>query len=178
MKGGRVICLLFWRINMRYLKPYSPVIIINDKEYKLLFSLDAIDNIQDRTNMPMTEIITSLFDHEARSITIQVLIKYLTGQVIEIDKNQEEYYSTILLNTYINQMKYKDIQGLKMAEAPDGEYEFTDVEHWFYIGTVVLERPEERVWNMSLGELRTLYNEHAKYNGWFKEEKEQSMLSL
>lgn len=163
---------------MRYLKPRKPKIEISGNIYELLFSLDVIDNIQDKSNMPMTEIIMTLFENENRKLTIQVLIKYLTGQLIEIDDNELDYYSNLLINTYINQMKCKEIPELKKSEPQDENYEFIDIERMIYIGTAVLNYPDDRVWNMTIGEYRTLHNEHAKYNGWFKEEKEQSMLGI
>ncbi len=164
--------------KMRYLKPYKPVIEINNNRYELIYSLEVIDEIQDKTQLPMIEVISMLFDYKTREAAVKLLIKYLTGQIIAIKENELESYSILLLNTYIEQIKSKEIKGNQAKEKPNGEHEFIDVERLFYIGTVVLNRPEEKVWAMTVRELRTLHNEHAAYNGWIKEEEEQSLLKL
>jgi hypothetical protein len=163
---------------MRHLKPRKPVINVNGKTYELVFSLDVIDEIQDKTTLPVTEIILMLMDFKTRNLAIKVIMKCLIGQDLELQESELENYSILLINTYIEQLKCKEIKGLQRQETPNGEYEFVDIERWFYIGTVVLNYPEDRVWKMTLGELRTLHNEHAAYNGWIKEEKEESLLNL
>lgn len=163
---------------MRYLKPRNSIVKINDKEHNLIFSLDVIDQIQDKTQLPMLEIIMMLYEDKMKKKAAEVLIKYLTGKMIEIEDDKLDYYSIALLNAYIEQLKSKEIPGLKKIPVDDKNYEFIDIEHWIYIGTVVLQRPEEEVWGMTLGKIKTLYNEHAKYNGWIKEEKEESLLNL
>ena len=162
---------------MRYLKPEISTININNNIYNLIFSLEVIDNLQDKVQLPMTEIIMMLTDEKSlksRKLTAQVLLKYLTEQLVDIDDDKLDYYSALLLNTYIEQIKSKEIEGIKKASQNDG-YEFINIEHWVYIGTVVLQKPEDEVWKMTLGKLMTMHNEHAKYSGWIKEEKEVSI---
>lgn len=165
---------------MSFLKPRIPKIKISGTEYELIYTLDIIDNIQDRAKMSMTEIMMWLIEGsiETRKMSAKVLIECLTGQLIEIEDDELEFYSSLLTHIYIQQMKCKEIPGLQKKLIQDGEYEFIDIEYWIYIGTVVLNRAENDVWKMTLGKIRTLYNEHAKFSGWIKEEKEQSLLNI
>jgi hypothetical protein len=163
---------------MRYLKPIKPKINLNNDSHELVFTLDIIDKLQDACKMPMPEIISNLLNNDTKKITVQVIIKFMTGIVIDLGDNEIDDYSTVLLSIYIDQIKSKKLQGIVQQEIPDGEYKFVDVEYWFYVGTVVLNKSDERVWEMTLGEIKTLYNEHAKYSGWLKEEKEQSLLNI
>lgn len=163
---------------MRYLNPKKSIIKINDKEYSLIFSLDAIDEIQDKSQLPLTEIIMMLTEGKTRELAVKVLVKFLTGQVIKIENDKLDYYSAVLLNTYINQLKSKEIPGEKKVPQNDDNFEPIDIEYWYYVGHTVLGYPKSEVWEMTLGQLKTEHNEHAKYNGWLKEEKEVSLMSM
>ena len=94
-----------------------------------------------------------------------------------IDDNDPmiDYYSSMLLTTYIEQSKPKNP---KPKITASDEYEFMDIESWFYVGKVLLGYPENEVWEMTLGKLATLRNECLAANGFTKEEKEQSLLFI
>jgi hypothetical protein len=156
---------------MRYLKPKGTPIKINNNAYYLKFTLDIIDELQDRTELPMSEIISLTASKKHREAAIKLLLKHLTGREIEVKKDELDYYSTVLMTTYIEQFKYKDMPKPKKGEGSE-EIPFIDVEHWFYIGKVVLSLPSDEVWQMTLGQINTLYREHLKYNGAIKEDKE------
>ena len=176
---------------MSYIKPKGTLIelvevtfkdekIIKEKKYfRLLFTLGLIDELQDKTKMPMDEIVLMMINkNKSPKNTIQCILKHMFEQEIELEEDKLEYYGITILKAYIDQLKFKKIPGQQIEQSTKDGYEFIDTEYWFYIGTVELKRSDEKVLNMTLGTLRTLHNEHAKYSGWIKEDKEQSLLGL
>lgn len=170
---------------MRYLKPIGPRIelttvktvkekeVKKKKSYNLLFTLDVIDQIQDKTEMSINEVMSLTTLKKYKKSAVEVLLKYLTGDLIEVTEDNLEHYSVLLLSTYIEQLKPKETVKGKTAEAEG--YSFVDVERWFYVGKTVLGYPSEEVWQMTLGQLGTLEYKHAVYNGWFKEDKVENI---
>lgn len=152
---------------MRYLKPQR-TIKVNDKAYPLVFSLEAIDELQDKTGMAMTEIISLLTSKKNSKKAVECIIQYMTGETVT---DNYEYYSVMLLDTYIEQIKYKGMPETKGKPEEATEYEPIDIEYWFYLATVVLRKTTSEAWEMTLKEIRTLYNEHLKYTGVIKEDK-------
>jgi hypothetical protein len=159
---------------MRYLKPKPMPIMIGDKIYNILFTLDVIDRLQNDTQMPMTEILERALNENTSEIAIKCLLKYLIGIDVEIDNLN--YLSTMLITAFIEQAKCKEIQG--QTPQASGKADFIDIERWVYIGKVILEYPENEVWEMTLGKIGTLYKEHLKYTGAIKVEEEVSLLSI
>lgn len=156
---------------MRYLKPTGTPIKIGDKIYHILFTLEVIDELQDKTGMSINEIMFLLTKKKTKTTAAKCILKYIIGEEIEID--DIENYSIVLLNTYIEQLKYKDMPKPKEAEQEEEtEYEFVDVEYWFNIGKTVLGYPTEEVWSMTLGQIRTHKRKHDIHNGLIKEDAE------
>jgi hypothetical protein len=151
---------------MRYLKP-NHKIIVNGKEYPLIFSLELIDELQDMSKCPMNRIMLMLTESKRKKTIVQTILKLITGEIIE---ENIELYSIQLLNIYIDQLKYKDMPELKPTEE-EPQYEFIDVEYWFYVGKTVLGYSEEEVWKKTIGALRTHQREHHKATGVIKEDK-------
>jgi hypothetical protein len=162
---------------MRHLKPKGTPIKIKNNVYYLKFTLDVIDELQDRTELPMSEIISLTTSKKHREAAIKLIIKYLTRQEIEVKKDELDYYSTMLLNTYIDQLKYKDMPEPERINEPV-EYQFIDIEHWFYIGKFVLGLQTDEVWGMTIGQIRTLEHSHSKYSKQFKEDKEVDIMDI
>jgi len=160
---------------MRYLKLIKSVIKINDKFYDLKFTLDVIDKIQDITELPITQIVARTMEKATRKSAVQILLKYLVGQEIEDNDNEFGYYSAVLLNTYIDQLKTKPIPEQKKVENVENEYDFFDIERMVYIGTTVLGYQEQDVWEMTPGKIGTLHNQHLRYNDRIFIEKEVSI---
>ena len=152
---------------MRYLKPQR-TIKVNGKIYPLVFSLEVIDELQDKTGMAMTEIISLLTSKKNSKKAVECIIQYMTGETVT---DNYEYYSVMLLDTYIEQIKYKGMPETKGKPEEATEYEPIDIEYWFYLATVVLRKTTSEAWEMTLKEIRTLYNEHLKYTGVIKEDK-------
>ena len=159
---------------MRYLKPKPMPILIKDKVYHVLFTLDVIDRLQTDTQMPMIEILEWALNEKTMETAIKCLLKYLIGVDVEIDNLN--YLSTMLITAFIEQAKCKEIQG--QTPQASGKVDFIDIERWVYIGKVILEYPENEVWEMTLGKIGTLYREHLKYTGAIKVEEEVSLLSI
>lgn len=159
---------------MRYLKPDDLKIKANDKTYNIRFTLDVIDEIQDRTGMSMNEVmmlLSSRSKKHKREAT-KTLLEFLIKENIEFKDDELDYYSFELIRTYINNLKFKDMPKPKKDDVyNEGDIPFIDVEYWFYIGKVVLGFPADEVWQMTIGQIKTLEREHAKYNGWIKEDK-------
>lgn len=160
---------------MRYLKPNGKIK-INNKWHDIIFTLDVIDELQDRTQMPMIEIMIKATSKKNMKSAVKCLLKYLLEEEIELEENQFEYYSMALIKAYIEQIKHKKVAGEK-EPALDEEvnHEFIDIEHLIYYGTVELGYPENEVWKMTLGKINTLQAEQAKNKGWIKEDKEVSI---
>lgn len=160
---------------MRYLKP-SGKIKINNQFFDITYTLDVIDELQDKVKMPMSEIIELATENKTKKLAVQCLLKYLLKQEIEIEDDKLEYYSRVLIIAYMEQLSSKKIE---IKEKPrvieTDEPQWINIERWFYIGKVVLGYPEEEVWNMTLGKLITLSNEHALYTGMITEDKEVSI---
>ena len=159
---------------MRYLKPKGMPIMIGDKIYNILFSLDVIDRLQTDTQMPMTEILEWALNEKTMETAVKCLLKYLISDDVEIDNLN--YLATMIITAFIEQAKSKEIQG--HVPQPSGKVDFIDIERWVYVGKVVLKYPESEVWEMTLGKLGTLHKEHLKYTGAIKEEQEVSLLSI
>ena len=160
---------------MRYLRPKPMPILIKDKVYHILFTLDVIDRLQTDTQMPMTEILEWTLNEKTTEIAVKLLLKYLIGDDVEIDNLN--YLSTMLITAFIEQAKCKEIQGHNPPQS-SGKADFIDIERWLYIGKVILKYPEAEVWEMTLGKIGTLYREHLKYTGAIKVEEEVSLLSI
>jgi len=172
---------------MRYLNQKGTPIEIENNTYHLLFTLNVIDELQDKVQMPLSELMEKTLEPRTRIASVKLLLKYLIedhlrrhgkNEKIYIEnvtlKNKIEYYSLLLINTYIDQIKSKKIEVAK-KERVCTEHEYLNVEYWFYIGTTVLGFSKSEVWNMTISELSTLRNEHAIFNGWMKEDKEVSI---
>ena len=159
---------------MRYLKPKPMPILIKDKVYHVLFTLDVIDRLQTDTQMPMTEILEWTLNEKTTEIAVKLLLKYLIGDDVEIDNLN--YLATMIITAFIEQAKCKEIQG--HTPQPSGKADYIDIERWVYIGKVILEYPENEVWEMTLGKIGTLHREHLKYTGAIKVEEEVSLLSI
>lgn len=159
---------------MRFLRPRPMPLLIGDKTYNILYTLDAIDRLQSETQMPMTEILEWALNINTREIAVKCLMKYLIGTDVEIDNL--DYLSTMLITAFIEQAKCKEIQGYNPP--PSEKIDYIDIEWWVYVGKVILEYPENEVWEMTLGKIGTLYREHLKHNGAIQEEKEVSLLSI
>ena len=149
-------------------------IMIGDKIYNILFTLDVIDRLQNDTQMPMTEILEWALNENTSETAIKCLLKYLIGIDAEIDNLN--YLSTMLITAFIEQAKCKEMQG--HTPQASGKVDFIDIERWVYIGKVVLKYPENEVWEMTLGKIGTLHREHLKYTGAIKVEEEVSLLSI
>lgn len=149
-------------------------IIIGDKIYSVLFTLDVIDRLQNDTEMPITELLEWALNEKTMETAVKCLLKYLIGVDVEIDNLN--YLSTMLITAFIEQAKCKEIQGYNPQ--PSGKADFIDIERWIYIGKVILKYPESEVWDMTLGKIGTLHREHLKYIGAIKEEQEVSLLSI
>ena len=149
-------------------------ILIKDKVYHVLFTLDVIDRLQTDTQMPMTEILEWALNEKTMEIAVKLLLKYLIGDDVEIDNLN--YLSTMLITAFIEQAKCKEIKG--HTPQPSGKVDFINIEWWMYIGKVILKYPEAEVWEMTLGKIGTLHREHLKYTGAIKEEQEVSLLSI
>lgn len=150
-------------------------ILIKDKVYHILFTLDVIDRLQTDTQMPMTEILEWALNEKTMETAVKCLLKYLIGIDVEIDNLN--YLSTMLITAFIEQAKSKEIQGHNPPQS-SGKADFIDIERWLYIGKVILKYPEVEVWEMTLGKIGTLYREHLKYTGAIKVEEEVSLLSI
>lgn len=159
---------------MRYLKPKPMSILIGEKVHNILFTLDVIDRLQTDTQMPITEILEWALNEKTMEIAVKCLLKYLIGDDVEIDNLN--YLSTMLITAFIEQAKCKEIQG--HTPQSSGKADFIDIERWVYIGKVVLKYPEDEVLDMTLGKIGTLHREHLKYTGAIKEEQEVSLLSI
>jgi hypothetical protein len=159
---------------MRYLKPKPIPILIDDKVYHVLFTLDVIDRLQSDTEIPITEILEQTLHEKNKEIAIKLLLKYLIGIDVEIDN--PDYLAIMLISAFVEQAKCKEIQGFKPA--PSTKVDFVDIEWWMYVGTTILGYPEDEVWKMTLGKIGTLHREHLKYTGAIKEEEEVSLLSI
>ena len=127
-------------------------ILIGEKVYNILFTLDVIDRLQTDTQMPMIEILEWALNENTMETAIKCLLKYLIGIDVEIDNLN--YLSTMLITAFIEQAKCKEIQG--QAPRTSGKIDFIDIERWIYVGTVVLRYPESEVWEMTLGKIGTL----------------------
>lgn len=149
-------------------------ILIKDKVYHILFTLDVIDRLQTDTQMPMTEILEWALNKKTMETAVKCLLKYLIGVDVEIDNLDE--ISKILVAIFIEQARSKEIQG--NTPQASGKADFIDIERWVYIGKAVLKYPESEVWEMTLGKIGTLYKEHLKYTGAIKVEEEVSLLSI
>ena len=160
---------------MRYLKPKPMPILIGGKVYHILFTLDVIDRLQTDTQMPMTEILEWALNEKTMETAVKCLLKYLIGDDVEIDNLN--YLSTMIITAFIEQAKSKEIQGHSPPRS-SGKADFIDIERWLYVGKVVLKYPELEVWEMTLGKIGTLHREHLKYTGAIKEEQEVSLLSI
>jgi hypothetical protein len=156
---------------MRYLKPISTTIEINNETYNLRYTLDVIDELQDKTKIPLPELISFLYKKRYQKDAIRVLLKYLTGQMIDVEDDKLDYYSTLLIQTYINQLMSKPYDGEKKGEVKN-EFEFINIERHFYIATVILKKSDEQAWGMTLSEINTLFKEHSFEMGWIKADKE------
>lgn len=160
---------------MRYLKPQE-FILINNEVCKLKFSLDVIDELQDKTEMPLPKLMTLLTNKnkKTKKAAVEVLLKYLLGKEVIVEDDKLEYYGIMLLNTYINQIKAKPIDGEVKEHSGEDEkgFEYINIEELFYIATMVLNKSESRAWEMTVGEIHTLLKEHFKYKGYYKKEKE------
>lgn len=155
---------------MRYLKTKGNPIEIDGKPYYIKYTLDVIDELQDKTKLPMSEVMTLLTYKKHQLITVKLLIKFLLG--MEFEPIEVDYYSALLLTTYIEQIKFKDMPESEVA-SEEREPQFINVEYWFYIGKVVLGFQTDEVWQMTLGQLQTLYNQHLKCIGANKEDEDQ-----
>ena len=149
-------------------------ILIKDKVYHILFTLDVIDRLQTDTQMPMTEISEWTLNEKTTEIAVKLLLKYLIGDDVEI--NNLNYLATMIITAFIEQAKCKEIQG--HTPQVSRKADFIDIERWVYIGKVILEYPENEVWEMTLGKIGTLHREHLKYTGAIKVEEEVSLLSI
>lgn len=159
---------------MRYLKPKPMPILIGEKVYSVLFTLDVIDRLQSDTGMPIAEILEWACNEKNKEIAVKCLLKYLIGIDVEIDNIN--YLATMLITAFIEQARCKEIQG--HTPQVSGKADFIDIERWVYIGKTILEYPEKEVWEMTLGKIGTLYREHLKYTGAIKVEEEVSLLSI
>lgn len=153
---------------MRYLKPKGTPIEIEGKIYYIKYTLDVIDELQDRLDMPMTKLLTCLTHKKTQKDAIKIILKCLIGA--DTEPTELDYYSTMLITTYIDQAKYKGMPTPKKSEE-ETEPQFVDIEYWYYIGKVILNFTTDEVWQMTLGQINTLYREHLKHTGAIKEDK-------
>lgn len=154
---------------MRYLRPRATPIKIKDKTYNILFTLEVIDELQIRSELPITKTMKMITYESTRKIAITFLLSVLfPSEKIEIDDSELYYLYVMLMSAYSEQIFSKEMELRKTKSAKE---EFVDIEKWIYIGTVVLGYPEKEVWNMTLGKIDTLYREHLKYIGIIAENK-------
>jgi hypothetical protein len=154
---------------MRYLRPKGAPLKIGEKTYTILFTLDIIDQLQDKVEMSINELLSLTTKKRYKKDAVKCILKYTTGETIEIPDAELEFYSAFLLSTYIDQIKFKDMPQSKHSESEE-EFPFVNIAHWLYIGESVLNRPTEEVWGMTLGQLRALEYEDCKCKGLVKED--------
>lgn len=159
---------------MRYLKPQK-TIKVNGNAYPLVYNLEVMDELQDKTGEPITRVISWLTSKKSCKKAVECILKYMTGETV-IDNYEQ--YSILLIDAYIEQLKYKGMPEVKGQTEEATEYEPIDIEYWFYLATIVLLKSEEKAWKMTLREIRTLYNEHLKYIGAIKEEKVVDIMEI
>ena len=153
---------------MRYLKTQGTPIEVNEKIYYIKYTLDVIDELQDRLNMPMAKLLMCLTGKRNQRDAIKRLLKHLIG--VEIEPIELEYYSTVLINAYIEQIRYKD---MPEPQKSDDDIPFINVEYWFYVGKIILGFPSDEVWNMTIGQIRTLKHMYDIVNKHDSEDVEQ-----
>lgn len=155
---------------MRYLRPIATPIKVKDKTYNVLFTLEIIDELQQRAEMPVTDIIDMTLKEKSMETAASYILKVMFPNE-EIELEEFNYISVMLVSAFVEQAKSKKMELPKPQETSE-ETEFIDVEWWVYFGTVVLGYSEQEVWKMTLGKIGTLYREHLKYRGVLKEDKE------
>lgn len=154
---------------MSYLKP-EVEISIKGKKYKLVFSLDVIDTIQEKAETPIDQVIQDLTDIniKIKEAALRCVLRYLTGEDIKVEKDELDYYGIILSSIYMEQMQPKEYISSVINE--NRKIDFFDVEYWFYVAKCVLGFTKDEALQMPPSMIATLLYEHTKFEGWKKDE--------
>jgi len=114
---------------MSLLKPQGVKITLGDKEYELLFTLNAIDQIQEESGATLQEAVGALTDPDAVVKTLRMMTRILVNDYLERTEQENPEYLTDKtvgwLVTLENQgdvlVKILKAYGLSMPEGEDDE---------------------------------------------------------
>jgi len=143
------------------MRPKPIVIKIGDKEYGLLLTLKAVEEIQSNLGIPISEVLTLLDDYKSFEIVLSALADI--GK-IKIYPEDIPMLKNKILFALILGMPKREEDEIPITKEPSK----FPVARALYIGTTVLGFPEKEVWNMTLRKLLLLYTEHRKETGTYK----------
>jgi arginine/lysine/ornithine decarboxylase len=76
---------------MSDLRPKPVEITLDGKTYGLLFTLNVIDDIQDKTGLPINDVIDALHDDYKRFKTLKTLLALMINEYIDEYELKETY---------------------------------------------------------------------------------------
>jgi hypothetical protein len=153
---------------MSDLRPQPIKLKLGDKTINLLFTLRAIDEIQEHFDIPIAKIGTLLADEKKRKENIAIIISALAQEDIEPSfvklfvRNVDYFSSAITLAILSGAARGED------DAVPPPDPQKLNVAHFIFVGTALLGYPESEVWGMTLKKILILRDEYLKFNGRYK----------
>lgn len=169
---------------MSDMRPKKTILQLGDKQYSMLFTIRAIDEIQDEFNVPVVNF-SDLIRNEDTSIyaTAFIASTLINDSAISAEEMMTEITEETVIpiiqainSTAIECWPKHDEEDTPVdtSEDEDAEADFFPVSRCIYIGKMLLGYSENEVWEMTPGKLFALYDEYKKENG----QKQQTELSI
>lgn len=113
---------------MSELRPKHTTIKLGDKEYGLLFNLNAIDEIQERFDIPISELTDLLNDERKVFKVLKALVCILANEAIDDSETGEPHITEAFVGRKITIADIADLKGGVFAAFTSGMPARTDEE--------------------------------------------------
>ena len=111
---------------MSDLKPTGAKIKLGDKEYPLLFDINAIDDIQDHFDIPIAQISDLLKDERKAYKTLKYLLTVLINEGLDDAENGEKHVTENFVGRKITPANMGELKDGILASFVDSTPKITD----------------------------------------------------
>ena len=171
---------------MSDLRPTKELFVFGEEKFRLLFSIQTIDEIQSELNLPIFDAIGVLMKAARTDVSEEIIRNYVGILAAVINSNGKRKVSIRQATEYLNEENYV-VTALRLVELfwkcmpeaddydPDDEEEHDEQEketeksinvaNIVYIGCTVLGYREREVFEMTLRKFYLLHDQHLIAKG-------------
>lgn len=180
---------------MSDLRPSGIPLTLGGREYRLLFTIAAIDEIQAACNLPLSDVIECITkaangDESLNTLVVfrtvlRILLSEAAGEDLTdadvgnmVTRQMYRAVAWVILAVYMESMPEKeDEEDDEDDEEPKDDDRAVNTARLIYIGCKILNYTETEIFQMTLRKFYLIYDEHLELNG-IKKKEDESLLDV